>query len=311
MIENLEKEQQIVCKILKNAVLKQKIGHAYLFETNGYKDKIQLAKEFAKMILCPKNNEIKHCGKCTQCDNIDKNIFSELKIISPEGLWIKKEQLDDLQKEFSTTGIQSNKRVYIIDQADRLNKQSANSILKFLEEPQDNIIAILICDNVYQMMNTISSRCQIISFKRQINNVGNNIIDIIKNSINVNVNDERFFEIMEVAFNFILYYENNKKDALLKTQKLWHNLLKEKDEILLAINIIILIYKDIINYNVKGNFEYFNDYKNELIKLADVNNIEETNKKIKVIINTKEKINYNINSYLLIDKLILDLERCD
>ena len=168
MLDDYIVEQEKVVKILKNSIQKNKVSHAYLFETNGYKNQKELALAFAKMLLCPYNySNNKICVNCTQCKNIDKNIFPEIKIIDTDGLWIKKEQLDVLQKEFSEKSILKNKKIYIINHADRLNKSSANSILKFLEEPEENIIAILTTDNMYQMLDTIISRCQIISFSRK------------------------------------------------------------------------------------------------------------------------------------------------
>ena len=64
------------------------------------------------MLLCPYNySNSDKCVDCTQCKNIDKNIFQDIKIIEPDGLWIKKEQLDELQKEFSEKSVITNKKL--------------------------------------------------------------------------------------------------------------------------------------------------------------------------------------------------------
>ena len=70
--------------------------------------------------------------------------YPEIKIIEPDGMWIKKEQLMELQEEFNKTAIEGSKRIYTILECEKLNKQAANSILKFLEEPNDDIIALLV-----------------------------------------------------------------------------------------------------------------------------------------------------------------------
>ena len=91
--------------------------------------------------------------------------------------------------------------------------------------------------------------------------------------------------------------------------KLWHNNFKEKDIILLAINIMILYYQDILNAKLERNIKIFkNEIKQEIV---NKNTIYQLTKKINVLIDTKEKINFNANSQLLIDKLIIELERCD
>lgn len=312
MLKEFQSEQKIACQIMLNSVLKNKIGHAYLIESNGYDKKNEITLSFAKLLLCPNHyTDNQKCNNCSQCQNIDKNIFSELKIIEPDGLWIKKEQLEELQKEFSTKSILANRKVYIIKQADRLNTQAANSILKFLEEPEDNITAILVTDNMYQILNTILSRCQIITLK-SVNKYNNtNMLNSIKHNIQFEIEDEKLSEIIEKIIEFIKYYEKNKINTILKTQKLWHNFIKEKNEIMLGIQLMILFYKDVINYKIKEKIEIFLDYKNEIVNISNQNTISNLNKKIQILLKTKDKINYNINSQLLMDKLIIELERCD
>lgn len=314
MLDEYIVEQEKVTKILKNSILKNKLSHAYLFEVNGYKNKKNLALAFAKMILCPNNySNNNKCVNCTQCKNIDKNIFPEIKIIEPDGLWIKKEQLDELQKEFSEKSILSNKKIYIINQADRLNKSAANSILKFLEEPEENIIAILITDNMYQLLDTIISRCQIISFSKEHNISSLSYIEKIKN--NITINESRTEEEIEnqigQTIEFINYFEKNKLDTLLKTQKLWHNNFKEKDDIIFAINVMTLFYQDILNNILNRNLKIFNNYQEKIDEISKYNTVHGITNKINILLKTRNKINVNTNSSLLIDKLILELERCD
>ena len=163
MLDDFFIEQYVATTMTKNAINKNTVTHAYLIETGSYYRGFDFAKAFAKSLLCPKKQTGKSiCGTCTQCDRIDNKSFPELVIIEPDGLWIKKEQLDSLQKKFSTKSIEGAKKVYIINHAERLNVSAANSILKFLEEPEENIIAILVVNNVYSLLETIVSRCQLI-----------------------------------------------------------------------------------------------------------------------------------------------------
>lgn len=315
MLDDYKVEQPKVYRILKNAIAKDHISHAYLFEANGYKDKTVLVISFAKMLLCPKNySNNDNCVNCTQCTNIDKNIFSELKIIDVDGLWIKKEALDELQKEFSKTSISSSKRVYIINNVDRLNRASANSILKFLEEPEKNIIAILVTDNIHQLLDTIVSRCQVISLNKKENNQIS-CLENLKNNIKIPIGnkytDEYLNELIEHSINFIEYFEKNGIDTILKTNKLWHNIFSEKDEVLFALNTITLFYKDMLNFKLGRKLEIFKDYISRIENLNINNTIPVLYKKINVIIETKDKVNFNANASLLIDKMILELERCD
>lgn len=306
MLDEYIEEQKIVYKILKNAVSKNRYSHAYLFETNGYEKQEQLIVAFAKYLLCPNNySNNDNCALCTQCQKIDKNIFSEIKIIKPEGLWIKKEQLDDLQKEFSETSIESNKRIYIIFNAEKMNKVAANSILKFLEEPNINILAILVTDNINEILSTIISRCQNISLKKNIDD-NINLLSKLKRNIHIDscIEDEKVNLIANKVVNFVNYYEKNKKDVLLDIKKIWHNDINEREIILLALNIIILYYKDALNIKINRHCEIFDKIGESILQ----NTTRQIIAKINIINKRKESIKINMNNNLLMDKLIFEME---
>ena len=92
MLDNYQKTQPIAYKILKNAVSKEKYSHAYLFETNGFYDSYNLIFSFIKEILCEEINQENHNPQtCNTCRMIDSGNYPEIEIISPDGMWIKKE----------------------------------------------------------------------------------------------------------------------------------------------------------------------------------------------------------------------------
>jgi len=319
MLDDFSLEQNIVYKTLINSVKNNKYSHAYLIETNGYSKGLDLAISFAKYLLCPNSySNNKNCGNCSQCMNIDKNEFIELKIIDPEGQWIKKSQLEELQEIFSKKSVVGNKKVYIINKAEKLNVASSNSLLKFLEEPEEGIIAILITENMYQLLSTIVSRCQVLSLKNKMNldnlstkdriahHLSNNKEDI-ENFIN---NDESIVKI-EKLIEFIKYYEENHSNTLIYINKLWNEIFKEKTDIYNAFAMMLLFYKDVLNLKLGKVIEIYTDYVNVVNEIEEKNNLDEITSKINVIMDLREKIKFNINSNLLIDKLIIELGRCD
>ncbi len=83
----------------------------------------------------------------------------------PDGLSIKKGQIQALQEEFSKTGLESHKKLYIISHADQMTVNAANSLLKFLEEPSSDTIAVLLTEQPQKLLDTIISRCQVLSFQ--------------------------------------------------------------------------------------------------------------------------------------------------
>lgn len=313
MLDMYQDIQPTIYKILTNSLLNLKLSHAYLFETNGTSDAYKMAIAFAKSILCPnKYTSNEKCVDCTQCNKIEKAEFSELVIIEPDGLWIKKEQTDYIQRLFETKGVESNRRVYIVNHADRMNTAAANSILKFLEEPEEGIVAILIADNRYQLLETIRSRCQIVSFNRNVD-IGNSTLSQIRKNISSNIldsmTDEELQDKCDTAIKFISYYEENRKDILLHMDKLFHNVFNTRDLILLAFDIIILYYRDIIALSNNISNILFTDEKESILRIKECNGINQLIYKIKKIMEMRKLIMYNVNTNLLMDKLILELEK--
>ena len=317
MLEEFKDEQTIAYKIIKNTLSKQHFAHAYLIETNNYSESFKLVMTFAKMLLCPNyNNGQPNCNNCHQCQMIDDNNFPELKIINPDGNWIKKEQLTELQEEFNKKSIIGNKKIYIINKAEKLNNNSANTILKFLEEPQEGIIAILVTDNIYQLLETIISRCQIISLNGQAKFLKNESslekIALLStdNEIDYNnfIKDENNQEKINIILKFIKYYEKNHKKVLLYMNEYWFDYFQTKENISWAILIIIYFYKDVLNYKINCPIEIFNDYIDNIKEVANLNNIINLTNKIKVLNTNRNYLDNNANLNLLMDKIIIEME---
>lgn len=152
--------------IVDKIVSSNRISHAYIIQLKNYDDDFVLVMSFVKAILCKekrKVSEFSGCKLCNICNLIDNDNYPDLCVIEPEGKEIKKSQLVGLQKEFNNKSLLDNKRIYILKEADKLNESAANTILKFLEEPSDDIVAILVTTNRYKMLETILSRCQVLS----------------------------------------------------------------------------------------------------------------------------------------------------
>ena len=155
---------------IDNIIKNNKISHSYLVELDNYDDDFDLVISFIKMILCNVTyEEIDSNDPIVSL--IDSNNYPDLFILEPDGNTFRKSQLMDLQKEFQNSSLLDGKRIYVIKNVEKFNASSANSILKFLEEPEDNIIAFLLTDNRYHVLETILSRCQVLSLKEYCNDI--------------------------------------------------------------------------------------------------------------------------------------------
>ena len=158
----------------------KKLAHAYLIETNNYDKALQDLKEFIKIINCPEEYK-KKCEKCNLCNLINKDNLPSIKIIEPDGASIKKVQMEELKEAFSTKPVYSRYNTYIIMNAEKLNSSSANSMLKFIEEPTDGIIGFFITNNKDVMIETIKSRCQSLILKYENKNIVESLgINVLK-----------------------------------------------------------------------------------------------------------------------------------
>lgn len=319
MLEEYKIDQPVAYRILIKLLRQQTFSHAYLLETNGYDKGLKLAIQFAKALLCPHQSE-NNCKdfECHQCAMIDENNFPELKIIEADGSWIKKEQLIDLQEEFNKKAIIGKRKVYIIYGAEKLNINSSNSILKFLEEPQEGIIAILITDNRYQLLDTILSRCQIISLNGQTDiDKETNTFSKIGQLLTENetsymefLEDDKSKERLMAVLKFVNCYEKNHKKMLLYMYNYWFTYFSDKESIEKAFIILLHYYKDVLNYKVGHALEIFVDidYEKDIIAISEKNSISQIVNKINVINQNRQKLAFNANLNLLMDKLILDME---
>lgn len=311
MLDDYKDLQKISYRVLKNTVSNNKSSHAYLFETNGYSKGLDFAISFAKYLLCPYHyiNSLK-CNNCFQCEQIDTGSFGELKIIDSDGQWIKKEQLIDLKEEFSKKSINGKQKVYIINNADKLNVASSNSLLKFLEEPEDNIVAILLVNNRFQLLNTILSRCQILSLNniRNTDNMYEAIAEILyndKTKIEEYKNDENNIEKVENIIKYIVYYEKNGfNKTYINIQKLLKSYNYDKIE---TFEIIINFYKDVINYKLNRKLDIFSSKEKDIKLVSELNDLDNLVSKVSLYIKLKETIKYNVNNNLLMDKLLIEL----
>ena len=298
MLDDYKDTQNTAYGILSNAINNNKISHAYLIETLGNNKGFDFALSFAKALLCPKgktNN--KNCDNCNQCKLIDDNNYIELEIVETNDLWLKKENLDKLQKDFNFKPIVGKRKIYIIKNAEKIRESLANTLLKFIEEPEEGIIAIRVTDNKAKILDTIISRCQVVSLKNT-----NSTYKLDKN--------EYSEEIISNTINFVNNYEEKKLETIIYANDLFHSHMKDRNDYLLAFNLILMYYNDVLNYKLNGSFSVFKDYVSDYTYINKLS-IENILKKINIVIELKKTILNNVNYNLLIDKLIISFKKVD
>lgn len=167
----MKQEQLRACQPLQFErfvhILEQgQLNHAYLFSGNF--GSLEMALFLSKSLFCSEKNGIFPCEKCRNCKLIEQEEFPDVTIIKPLNQVIKTERIRELVSQFSQSGIENQRQVFIIEQAEKMHVNAANSLLKVIEEPQSEIYIFFLTDDEEQMLPTIRSRTQIFQFKKQV-----------------------------------------------------------------------------------------------------------------------------------------------
>ena len=286
-LDDFKDTQEIAYNIIMNEISNNHISHAYLIDENNCVNALNFVMSFVKDILCL-NKDVNE--REVICKRVDDGNYPEIKIIEPDGLFIKKQQILDLQKEFSMAAIEGNMRIYIIKDAEKMRSETANSMLKFLEEPDNDIVAILMTNNYNNLLSTIISRCQIIR---------------LANESFSNDTDEVFL----IAINFIKNIENSGIITISREQELLFSNIstKERDRISDMIDNMISIYYDIINVKIGNlNIKYGN-YIDDFKDIADLNSINSLLDKVNILIKYKDAVKNGVNVNFFFDSLIVSI----
>ena len=303
MLEKYLDNQEIVTKLLLNSIETNKLSQAYLFVCDDIEYIYKYAKEFIKEIIKTSNLDENKLNNIY--NRIDNNEYTELKIVEPSGQFIKKEQLLDLQNSVLNKPVEANKIVYIIKNAEKLNSSSANSILKFLEEPEDDIIAILLTNNLNMIMPTIKSRCQILNFK----NVKDLFID--ENKLKTYLFSEDLLEeeknnLINSSIEVVKSLEKKKLNTIIYQKDLMTEKFKDNKEILILLNFLTYLYMDSLYKKINKKIKYMTEYQEILDIVVENNEIDDIISKINLFEKLKNYLSNNVNSKLIFDKLIIE-----
>ena len=254
-----------------------KIGHAFLIGNIDLSDvKNQLDTIFSKYFF-------------NTTHNLEGN--PDVIVINSDNNQITKKQILEIQEKISTKAQVSNCKIYIINGAEFLNASAANSMLKLLEEPEKNIFAFLISNNIARVIETIKSRCQIIFVSNIIKNIYNDY-------------DE---ELIESAIKFIEFIEKYNINSIAHLNEIFVKI-PEKEYLKKMFIIVEYFYSDCLKAIFDLKIEYFLNEQDLLKQICSKNTYEQLIKKIDIMNKAIDKINNNLNTSLIFDKIFIDLK---
>lgn len=159
-------KQPLVYQQLLNSFQTNRLSHSYLFEGAKGTGKESCALWFSQLVFCLdlEASAGNPCGTCLNCQRIAFGEHPDVLTIEPDGQTIKVEQIRDIKSNFIKSGMESQQKVMIVKAADKMTVSAANSLLKFIEEPEGDMTIIFMTESKSRILATIQSRCQILHF---------------------------------------------------------------------------------------------------------------------------------------------------
>ncbi|SHK09887.1 DNA polymerase III subunit [Tepidibacter formicigenes] len=299
--------QDTAKRFIINSIKKDRISHAYLFEGPSGVGKKTFAMEFSKILL--------------DTNNLENS--PDFKLLEPQGSSFKINQIRNMHSDIIVRPYK-NKKIYILDDSDKMTVQAQNALLKTLEEPPEYAVLILIAKNSATILDTIKSRCEIIKFSPlPLIGIENYLINyknidkdkakvlssfsmgILSNALEL-LNSEEFNKKREEIENYInIMISKNVVDILNINSSLENN----KEDINNILDILTTYFRDIllIKENVNENIIINIDKINFLQDLSKKLTYSQISSIIDIIEETKKKLMSNCNFNLAIGVMVLNI----
>ncbi len=324
MATELSKQPEIR-ELFAKLVQKNTLQHAYIFEGVAGAGKFELAIWVAQALFCPNRQEDgSPCLECNNCLRIAQREHPDVTIVEPEGLSIKVDQVRAIKEEFSKSGMESRKKVLIVKDMDKMTTGAANSLLKFIEDPEGEITIFLLTAALQQMLPTIVSRSQIIHFPVQ---------EIEERIEQISAHDVPETSAALLAYltqdtdEAVAIYEGENFGKLVETVWQWFIRLNDKDpeaftfvqtHLMAAaenreassriLDLLILVYRDVMAICFdQERVLAFSKYEMELRKRATVTVQHELAEHLQTILDGKKKLRSHVQAQGVFEQMALKI----
>ena len=290
MLSDYKDCQPDVYNLLMNEINTGHISHAYLIDENDNPESFNIVMAFVKEVLCLSSNS--DTEKEIICKRVDDGNYPEVKIISPDGLLIKKQQIIDLQRDFTKVAVEGNRRIYVIRDCEKMRPETANSMLKFLEEPDNSVVAILMTNNYNNLLSTIISRCQVIKLFNSNLSLSNSEFENLVFDFVFNIESKGIRSIDEIRNILSCFVTSRDRDGLIK-----------------FFDVLISTYYYGLMFDI-NNKKISSVVDERLLSIFGKSDKRKLLSKINYLIFAKDSIKYNVNMQLLIDSVVVNLGGC-
>ena len=317
----LQDFQPLVFKTFSNALKTNKIAQAYLIKGNDSAPVLECAKFLSKTLIC--DEEDFACDNCLSCIRFEEGNYSDFKLLDASKQSIKVKDVEELQEFLSSSSLENKKKkIYIINLLENCNKETINALLKTLEEPHSNTYAFITTLNESKILQTILSRCQILTLlpndkiylkeELKIKNIDPLDIDLLT-SIYSNVDtiiemkeSSIYSKVKQALLDTIEALNKNKEYALFSAQTDIIPNIKSKEEARLYLDLLSLLFKDIIRVKLNQDLS-LQSLNSKIVSLSD--KIVDPYSNYLEILLTRGKIELNVSISLLIEHIFITIQK--
>ncbi len=315
--------QEQAVKILQNSLRDGRLAHAYLFSGIEGVGKTSCAISLTQALNCEEGGQ-DGCGRCPTCQRIIHLNFPDFRKIEPGGpaRTIKIEAIRSLRREIHVEPVEGNYKVFLVTDADRMNEESSNALLKVLEEPPEESILILSTSYPHLLLPTVLSRCQLICFRRLSRE---EVMGILQSKVDISESEAKFVAGLSEgspgkALSLLQWGLDERSEiiAWLKkgdvtvedifsiAEKVAKN--RKREKLLWFLEVVLSWYRDLFMMVVGDSSIINEDCARELEREASSLSDIEAEEALKAILRAQECIDLNANRRLTLEVMLLNLK---
>ena len=312
---------------LENAIKMDKVSHAYIINGEKNAGKEFIAKTFAMALQCENRQGTEPCGECHSCRQA-------LSGNHPDIIFITHEKpgtigVDDIRRQVNNDvaikPYKGPKKIYIMNEGEKMTAQAQNALLKTLEEPPEYAVLLILTGNVDSLLQTILSRCVVLNMKpakdAQIKKYLMETMEIPDYKADICVafargnvgkakllaSSEEFDKVKEEAITLLKYIKEMELNEIVAAIK---KITEYKFDVNDYMDILSIWYRDVLLFKAThdANLLIFKEEIQHIRKVADKSAYEGIEKIIDALGKSKQRLNANVNFDLTMERLLLTIK---